>query len=166
MGSQQLAWISSRWTYFKVSMDTHKAKSKTSPAQEGIDFHPLPACAGRGILFCLLSPTPQQQVPASQGSMPQILKLHLIVVPRPHPRGWSPTPSDRNDKEAFPSILATPDLMERKDSQALRCSVTRLTQSSLGLFSPRLSADGRHCGQRKGTRVLRVKGLGLAGRKI
>lgn len=29
MGSQQLTWIPSRWASFTVSVDTHKAKSKT-----------------------------------------------------------------------------------------------------------------------------------------
>lgn len=99
MWSWQLAWMSSWWACFMVSVETYKAKNKTSPAQEGRDFHPLPACAERrkrntalSSLPRALCPAPQQQVPVSQASMPQILKLHLVVAPCPHPPGLGSHP--------------------------------------------------------------------------
>lgn len=114
-----------------------------------------------------LCSTPQQQVRASQGSTPPILKLHLLVAPCPHPVVGIPPRLDRKDKEAFLSILATPDLRERNNCRALRCSEQNDSERTyLGLFSPRLSIDGQHCGQRKGTKVLRVKGWNLEAKRF
>lgn len=78
-----------------------------------------------------------------------------------------PPKLDRKDKEAFPSILTTPDLMERNNRQALRCSdQTDSEQNSLSLFSLRLIVDDQYCGQRMRTKVLRVKGWNLEAKRF
>lgn len=139
-----------------------RVKLKSCPGRHRV-FHPLPAALQIKKRKTVLSSPPRAsaQLPRSMA------QPHKVPGPnsKAPSRGWTPPPLDRKDKAAFPSVLATPDLMERNNCQALKCADLRTDLS--GLLSPyRLSVDGQHCGQRKGTQVLRVKGWNLEAKRF
>lgn len=97
--------------------------------------------------------------------MPKILKSIWCHPPPPHLVVAFLPQMDRKSKAASSSILASTD--GERNCQALGGSdETKTIWTNLDLFSPRQNIDGQNCRRGKGTKVLRVKGQELGGRKI